>query len=98
VTRAEQLMGEIVDLLAADPGQEVDPRAWAQLLIYVPTKQDAPALARVVHAVVVASRNLAIETCVAACAMFDEPGARKCVAALRDLKRMMNPGEGETRQ
>lgn len=35
----EDLMGEIVDLLAADPGKQVDPRAWSQLLIYGPTKE-----------------------------------------------------------
>lgn len=32
----EATMGELVDLLAAFPRAEIDPRAWSQLAIYVP--------------------------------------------------------------
>lgn len=34
----EELMSEIVDRMAADPNVAVNPRAWAQLLVYAPTE------------------------------------------------------------
>ena len=35
----EAIMGELIDVLAADPGTKIDPRMWEQLRIYAP--QDA---------------------------------------------------------
>jgi len=107
MTEVERLMSEIVDLLAADPGQNVDPRAWAQLLIYTPRFDESEAiphvsrLADVVQAVLVASRNIALDTAIGACEVIRDtgnPGAAVCVLALRDLKAMVNQDEKETRQ